>query len=283
MLRAQWNTQDLSHYFLQYAAQQHESSIAKHYESLLHAQQTASTEAESTINSHVALSLHRLTHCLRLLLRSMGGEDVENEQTGEDNRPLEDLGSFLFDEEREDWTLEREVEIARLEKENEELRRILGVDDENARKLGWHDEEAQVHRPVLPELKASRMAVLQESWAESPPQDMGGRIRLGESKTTYKALEDDVLHQLQQQSQQQQTQQQQQQQQQQSQQQQAQQNIPLQRQGDFQPGMRAGTLRRPSMLRGRGSAPFMNQQALPQPAERGWMPGLMNSGLDLAG
>ena len=233
-------------------------TITKHYENLLQAQQTASTETEMAINSHVGLSLHRLTQCLRLLLRSMGGEDIENEQPGDDGRPLEDLGSFLFDEEREDWALEREVEISRLEKENEELRRMLGVDDENARRLGWCEEEAQVHRPVLSELRALQMANLQESWAQSPPQGAGPSLVPSHIPP------------------------QQQQQQAQPQQQQQQQNIPLQRTVNFQPGMRAmGTVRRPSILRGRGAAPYWGAPAPPQTAEESW--GLEGRALDLAG
>ena len=40
-------------------------------------------------------------------------------------------GGYPGTEGRQDWALERECEISRLEKENQELRRMLGIDDEN--------------------------------------------------------------------------------------------------------------------------------------------------------
>ena len=57
------------------------------------------------------------------------------------DKPLEELGGFLEDDDREDWALEREREINRLERENEELRKILGIDNENARKLGLNPSQ----------------------------------------------------------------------------------------------------------------------------------------------
>ena len=66
-------------------------------------------------------SLARLSHVLRQFLRSLGGEDPEQKSANE--------------EDREPWNataaaqhaLERECELARLEKENEELKQMLGV------------------------------------------------------------------------------------------------------------------------------------------------------------
>lgn len=59
------------------------------------------------------------------------------------------------EDEREDWAVERETEISRLEKENAELRQLLGIDAESAQKQGWKDEELEEHRPVIQTLKAS--------------------------------------------------------------------------------------------------------------------------------
>lgn len=43
--------------------------------------------------------------------------------------------------EREDWALERESEINRLEKENEELRKLLKIDSSGAASVGASEEE----------------------------------------------------------------------------------------------------------------------------------------------
>ena len=42
---------------------------------------------------------------------------------------------------REDWALERESEIARLETENEELRKLLGIDNAGASLVGATEED----------------------------------------------------------------------------------------------------------------------------------------------
>jgi len=63
--------------------------------------------------------------------------DPDYDGAGVDLSELEQLIEALDDktcgyagrEGREDWALEREFEIARLERENEELRRLLGIDE----------------------------------------------------------------------------------------------------------------------------------------------------------
>lgn len=72
----------------------------------------------------ISESLVRMSHLLRQFLRSMGGEDTDPSTTRVDD-----------EENREPWSsvaasghsLEREIELARLEKENEELRRMMGL------------------------------------------------------------------------------------------------------------------------------------------------------------
>jgi hypothetical protein len=71
----------------------------------------------------VSESLARLSHVLRQFLRTLGGEDGEQRCAN------------ASEEDREPWTtsaaaqhaLERECELARLEKENEELRQMVGL------------------------------------------------------------------------------------------------------------------------------------------------------------
>lgn len=219
----------------QLAAQQHELTQTRHYETLLLARESSSMNSELSSNIQTNTSLQRLAQNLRLLLRSLAGEEDPESAKEEDDKPLEELADFIGDETRDDWAVERESEIARLQKENEELRRMLGIDPGTAQQMGWTDEVPD-HRPVLHILKATMAnAQPQETWVQrSPPQVPGNAAPA------------------------------------------PQQNIPLQRTIEFQPGMRAaGTLRRPSMLRGRGSAPFWG------PTPPAWQGG--GSGLDLAG
>ena len=104
-------------------------------------------------------SLQRLSHHLRGLLRSLAGEDpdptdplfdadVDPDYEPEDSVDLGELENLLetLDERsqggypgadgRAEWAVERESEIARLEKENEEMRKLLGIDEENLAATG---------------------------------------------------------------------------------------------------------------------------------------------------
>ncbi|KAL5476393.1 hypothetical protein ACEPAI_3393 [Sanghuangporus weigelae] len=131
------------------AAQQHELTMTRHYGTLLVTRESSSASSELSNNVIIAASLQRLSHSLRCLLRSLSGEDPESSNE-EDDRPLEELAGFLQveDDTREDWAVERKAEIFRLQKENEELRKMLNVDSENAQRMGWSGEEPE-HRPVL--------------------------------------------------------------------------------------------------------------------------------------
>lgn len=107
-----------------------------------------STDLKDSAN--ISQPLQRLAHYLRGLLRSMAGEDPEDPRfqnmdpdydgSGFGLEDLKDLESLLdaLDEQgyaglegRQDWAVEREAEISRLEKENEELRQRLGIDAAN--------------------------------------------------------------------------------------------------------------------------------------------------------
>jgi hypothetical protein len=78
---------------------------------------------ELRTSTAISESLARLSHVLRQFLRNLGGEDPEQ------------LYANASEEDREPWNasaaaqhaLERETELARLEKENEDLRQMLGL------------------------------------------------------------------------------------------------------------------------------------------------------------
>ncbi|PCH34113.1 hypothetical protein WOLCODRAFT_22464 [Wolfiporia cocos MD-104 SS10] len=141
------------------AAQRHELTLTKHYESLIHARETSLLQAELSNDTAVQQSLERLADNLRALLRTMTGEEPEAsshpqqpapEQGGTDDSQPAPAPAHASDDSlldglrgREDWALEREAEIARLERENEELRRMLGIDRASAAANGWLQDEAR--------------------------------------------------------------------------------------------------------------------------------------------
>ena len=107
------------------AAQQHELTLTHHYEGLLLACDSQSQSTCLSNQPHTAPSLQRLAHNLRALYRSLIGEDpgAEPVDLQELLQALSDAGAFP-----EDWAVEREHEIARLQQENEELRKMLEID-----------------------------------------------------------------------------------------------------------------------------------------------------------
>ena len=102
---------------------------------------------QNELSSNVAVSesLQRLSAKLHALLHSMAGEDPSDaHKDGElgSSEETESLLDRLLDN-REDWAMERESEISRLEKENEELRKMLGIDKSTVEEKGWLEEEAR--------------------------------------------------------------------------------------------------------------------------------------------
>jgi len=106
------------------SVQERELSLIRDFEAKLLAREEENAELELRVHSDISVAVARLSYLLRQLLRAQGGEDVDPPPSPADEAA-----------EREPWTaaeaadhaLEREIELARLEKENEELRRMLGL------------------------------------------------------------------------------------------------------------------------------------------------------------
>ena len=75
-------------------------------------------------------SLARLSRSFRQFMRSVGGEDAD--RTSTNHSPKSDFESWSTVSSNAEWALERDCELARLEKENEELRKMLGVEVRNS-------------------------------------------------------------------------------------------------------------------------------------------------------
>lgn len=163
-------------------------------------------QADLNNNAAVAQSLQRLSKNLRSLIQSFHGEDPSESsdfypdferdfEPTEDPRlhppePPKSEEEQLLDllDGRDDWAIEREAEIVRLEKENEELRKMLGIDHASAEANGWLDEEARermftmrripVHPQPLPQPPPQREASpglnLRAAPGSTGPGGMGG-------------------------------------------------------------------------------------------------------------
>ncbi|KAK7056684.1 hypothetical protein VNI00_002401 [Paramarasmius palmivorus] len=130
--------------------QEHELSIIREYESkLLELEETNATQ-DLAASTAISESLERISRLLRQCLRAQGGEDAPEERdsgprhrqdgTNTDDKSsveeeIEEVTQSLYEREpwlsrdatQAEWAMEREIELARLEKENEELRRMLGM------------------------------------------------------------------------------------------------------------------------------------------------------------
>ncbi|GJJ09212.1 hypothetical protein Clacol_003434 [Clathrus columnatus] len=104
-----------------HATQQHELSLTKHYESLLLSRETSMLSSDLSASVAYSYSLAQMSRLLRSALRTAGGEPPE------DDTSTEEVGGYVEGLGVEDWSLERESELSRLEFENQELRRMLGL------------------------------------------------------------------------------------------------------------------------------------------------------------
>jgi hypothetical protein len=141
-----------------HAAQQHELTLTRHYETLLLSRESQSSTNDLSTNTAYSASLSRLSELLRMTLRSLGGEDPESTQPDPNEPSLSDDNApgYSGTSGREDWALDREIEIARLEQENEELRKLLGISGSSTAPPGAVEELKDWDRPMRHEFSGIR-------------------------------------------------------------------------------------------------------------------------------
>ncbi|KAF7299122.1 hypothetical protein MIND_00860600 [Mycena indigotica] len=122
--------------------QERELALSREYESQLLARQEECDTEDLNSSTVVYTSLMRISHVLRQLLRAHGGEPLEPDpptletEAGQSRQlSVEEREPWTTLAAREPWTsldatgadyaMEREIELSRLEKENEELRQML--------------------------------------------------------------------------------------------------------------------------------------------------------------
>ncbi|KAF8158307.1 hypothetical protein B0H34DRAFT_708248 [Crassisporium funariophilum] len=136
--------------------QERELSLIREYEAKLLAREEENAKKDLDKSTAISNSLVRLSHLLRQVLRSQNGEDTESPVTRTDD-----------EEDREPWTaaaasdhaLERDIELARLEKENDELRRLMGLLPPHPRQ----DNGSTEFRPIFEAPHPMRLPSMQKS------------------------------------------------------------------------------------------------------------------------
>jgi hypothetical protein len=120
---------------LQQDVQEHELSLIREYETKLLARQEEDAGHDLASSTAVSESLGRMSNLLRKFLRTLGGEDPDALKVDDDGD--DDVGESRNYESGStaEHALEREIELSRLEKENEELRRMIGLVPAHTRRI----------------------------------------------------------------------------------------------------------------------------------------------------
>jgi hypothetical protein len=106
--------------------QEKELTLIRDFESRILSFQDEDSTKQLIASTSQSESLARLSRSFRQFMRSVGGEDADKNLPNGANQ-MEDFEAWSASS-GTDWALERECELSRLERENEELRRMLGAD-----------------------------------------------------------------------------------------------------------------------------------------------------------
>ena len=142
--------------------QERELSLIREYEAKILARDEENAAMDLDASTAVSNSLVRLSHLLRQVLRSQNGEDTESPVTRTDNEEDREPWASVA---ASDYALERDIELARLEKENEELRRLMGLLPPQPRKDSGSD-----FRPIFEPPHPVRLPSMQKV-----PSTVGGK------------------------------------------------------------------------------------------------------------
>ena len=109
--------------------QEHELTVIRDFESRILSLQDEDSAKRLTASTAQSESLARLSRSFRQFMRSIGGEGPSSD----DSPKTDDLESWSAASSSAEWALERDCELARLEKENDELRRMISADVRDSR------------------------------------------------------------------------------------------------------------------------------------------------------
>lgn len=105
--------------------QEKELAVIRDFESRILTLQDEETTKRVTLTTGQSESLARLSRSFRQFVRAVGGEELDRTSEQDANK-AEDFEPWSASY-GADWALERESELARLEKENDELKRMLAL------------------------------------------------------------------------------------------------------------------------------------------------------------
>ncbi|KZO99367.1 hypothetical protein CALVIDRAFT_534334 [Calocera viscosa TUFC12733] len=136
-----------------HSTQTHDLALTRHYEQLLITSQSAIMNSSLHASAQQTESLARLSHLLRAALRSLQGEPGSPDPSPPSSPSTPEksvMRGLAPPESASDWTLDREIELARLEAENSMLRSLLGIAEsspEERRRL-LEEWERENERPL---------------------------------------------------------------------------------------------------------------------------------------
>ncbi|KAI6030537.1 hypothetical protein F5J12DRAFT_801154 [Pisolithus orientalis] len=137
--------------------QEHELAFIRDYESKLLKKESENLLRALTTSTSESVSLARMSRALRKLMRLLNGEDALSSASGSpspDGASSPANEAFEFDEGRkDDRALEQEIELARLQKENIVLRRMLNLQLPESEYRGSGVESigtVDLHRHLVP-------------------------------------------------------------------------------------------------------------------------------------
>ncbi|KAF8491964.1 hypothetical protein JB92DRAFT_3128160 [Gautieria morchelliformis] len=110
-----------------HSSQQQELALTRHYESLLLSRETSILSSDLIASTAHFQSVAHMSHLLRAALRECGGELPEDEIPNEARDAEREQGGYVEGSGLDDWALERDSELVRLECENFQLRRMLDI------------------------------------------------------------------------------------------------------------------------------------------------------------
>ena len=132
----------------------------RHCEAMLIQGETELLERRLQHDSSISVFVAKVSHLMRMVVRLLNGEDPVPRQPSpsltlsDDDQRRESRG-YISVEEELDQVLQRETELARLEKENEELRRLVAISTQQPEPPATHPDldtkvETSPVEPVAP-------------------------------------------------------------------------------------------------------------------------------------
>lgn len=113
----------------------------RHCEAMLIQGETELLQHRLIADTSVSLFVAKVSHLLRMVVRLLGGEDPVLDSSLppspiEDTRDRRESRGYIESvDEGLDWVLQREAELVRLERENEELKRLVAVANQSTENM----------------------------------------------------------------------------------------------------------------------------------------------------